>query len=225
MWRDLKQKFTDINTAFFRPYNLQDELQYVTIFLSGWNVHWWQKTVNGSSTKYGTYFVCVCMFGQNIQSDHVVVVNFLIRNEININGISLYEWMGTWPQRNESIWRLMSQLLAAGVFMFHYQSSHDTKLHVVVKMYQMCDFGLDYICSIFLHHHISNPHIFHSMPYALSSWHTILNALPKYKGASTMTTTYEQKCVLWIQICGFTPTNSIQNNDNIGHGKGQHTKM
>jgi hypothetical protein len=126
--------------------------------------------------------VCVC--GQNIQFDHVVVVTFLTRNEMNINGMSLYEHMGTWPQRTEPIWSLMSQLLAAGVFMFHYQSSHDTKPHVVAKIYQTSDLGLDYICPIFLLcHYISNPHIFHSMPYALSSWHTILNALQKYKGA------------------------------------------
>jgi len=103
---------------------------------------------------------------------------------MNINGISLYEHMGTWPQRTEPIWSLMSQLLAAGVFMFHYQSSHDTKPQLVVKMYQMSDLDLDYICPIFLLcHHFSNPHTFHSMPYAFSSWHTILNALPKYKGA------------------------------------------
>jgi len=32
LWRDLKPKFTDIITAHFRPYSLQDELQCVTIF-------------------------------------------------------------------------------------------------------------------------------------------------------------------------------------------------
>jgi hypothetical protein len=103
---------------------------------------------------------------------------------MNINGISLYKCRGTWPQRTEPIWSLMSQLLAAGILMFHYQSSHHTKPHVVVKMYQTSDLGMDYICPIFfLCNHISNPHIFHSVPYALSSWQRILNALPKYKGA------------------------------------------
>jgi hypothetical protein len=38
---------------------------------------------------------CVCR--ENIQLDHVEIVTFLIRNEMNINGISHYEHMGTRP--------------------------------------------------------------------------------------------------------------------------------
>jgi hypothetical protein len=66
--------------------------------------------------------------------------------------------------------------------MFHYQSSHDTKPRVAVKMSQKSDLGLDYICPIFLLCHISNPHTFHSMPYDMIY---LLTAIGLSPGGST----------------------------------------